>query len=309
MDKSQWEALSKPRVLQPGQRARVWILDTIEGTTQQVHEDTEVLLEAPNWTREGMLLLNGDGVLWAMPADGSSRPARVETDGLPKINNDHVLHPLRDAVIVSASDGQLYEVPLAGGSVRRITDSPQGYFHFLHGVSPDGQRLAYVSLDFSKGMDTRGVLHTVGIDGTDDRPLGTSSGPDDGPEYSPDGEWIYFNTEQFSTRVGHAQIARIKPDGTGLEQLTFDERVNWFPHISPDNQRAIYLSYPTGTERHPADLPVQLRLVVGDRWSEATVAVELFGGQGTINVPSWSPDGRHLAFVDYPVGLSGNTLR
>ncbi len=120
----------------------------------------------------------------------------------------------------------------------------------------------------------------------------------DGPEYTPDGAWIYFNTERFSP--GSAQIARIRPDGTGLEQLTFDERVNWFPHVAPDGSRAVYLSYPPGTRGHPADLPVELRLVEGDDWRSARIVVTLPGGQGTINVNSWSPDSRRFAYVDYP---------
>jgi Tol biopolymer transport system component len=109
-----------------------------------------------------------------------------------------------------------------------------------------------------------------------------------------------FNTEQFSTRPGHAQLARVRPDGTGLEQLSFDERVNWFPHVAPTGDVAVYLSYPPGTLGHPADLPVKLRLVAVDAWQEPTTLVALNGGQGTINVPSWAPDGSAFAFVDYP---------
>ena len=144
-------------------------------------------------------------------------------------------------------------------------------------------------------------LRTVGVDGARDAALTVGGGPDDGPEYSPDGEWIYFNTERFSAVAGHAQIARIRPDGSGLEQLTFDERVNWFPHLSPIGDVAVYLSYPPGALGHPADHVVELRLVRGGRWAEASVIARLSGGQGTINVNSWSPDGRRFAFVDYPL--------
>jgi len=147
----------------------------------------------------------------------------------------------------------------------------------------------------------RAFIHTIGVDGTRDRAVTAGPGPDDGPEYSPDGEWIYLNTERFATTPGHAQIARMKPDGTQFEQLTFDERVNWFPHLSPSGERAVYLSFPTGTVGHPADLNVELRLVESGEWGRSRTIVELYGGQGTINVNSWSPDGTRFAFVDYPL--------
>jgi Tol biopolymer transport system component len=126
-------------------------------------------------------------------------------------------------------------------------------------------------------------------------------GHSDGAEFSPDGAWIYFNTEMFSTRPGHAQIARMRTDGSGLEQLTFDDRVNWFPHLAPTGERALYLSYPPGTVGHPENRQVDIRLVDHD-WSSPTIVASLLGGQGTINVNSWSPDGLRFAFVAYPIG-------
>lgn len=287
------------RTLADGQRCRVHVVDVASGTSRIVHEDDEVLLEAPNWTASGELILNGDGVLWRMPADGSTAPVGIRHDGLPELNNDHVLHPAGDTIFVSANDGHLYEAPLAGGAVRRITADGAGHWHFLHGVSPDGSRLAYVALDPERGWDS-GVVHEIAVDGSDDRAVTTGTGPDDGPEYDPTGEWLYLNTERFTTAPGHAQIARVRLDGSALEQLTGDERVNWFPHLDPTGRRAVYLSYPPGTVGHPADLDVELRLVDGDDWASARTIASLRGGQGTINVNSWSPDGERFAFVDYP---------
>ena len=125
---------------------------------------------------------------------------------------------------------------------------------------------------------------------------------DDGSEFSPDGEWIYFNSERGSTLPGHAQLFRMSRDGARVEQLTEDERVNWFPHISPDGNHIAYISFPSGTLGHPADLDVILRLI--DNGATARDLVYLFGGQGTINVPSWAPDSRRIAFVAYPIELS-----
>ncbi|WES63085.1 transporter [Microbacter sp. GSS18] len=288
------------RRLAPGQSCRVRVADAATGEVRTVHIDRSVLLEAPNWSRAGDLVLNGDGVLWRLAADASGGLEQIAIEQLPELNNDHVLAPDGETVYLSANDGNIYAAPIAGGTAARITRAPDDRYHFLHGVRPDGERLAYVSLHLDAGWQSA-VVRTVGVDGEEDAPVTVPPGPDDGPEYSPDGAWIYFNTERFSTVPGHAQIARVRPDGTGIEQLTFDERVNWFPHVSPDGTRAVHLSFPPGTEGHPADLPVQLKVIAEGRWSEPAVVLDVFGGQGTINVNSWSPDGAFFAFVDYPM--------
>ncbi|WP_406437992.1 hypothetical protein OHB14_56385 [Streptomyces sp. NBC_01613] len=288
------------RRLRSGQRARIRVWNRATGAARTVYESHDRLYEAPNWTPDGRLLVNGDGLLWTLPTDGSAAPRAVPAQGLPDVNNDHVLSPDGTTVFASANDWHIWEVPLVGGAARRIT-AEDGGMHFLHGVSPDGRRLGYVRLE-PEGDNwwASATIHTVGVDGRDDVAVTTDPGPADGCEWTPDGAWIYFNTEQFSQQPGHAQLARVRPDGTELEQLTFDERVNWFPHIAPTGDVAVYLSYPPGTTGHPADLPVELRLVHVDAWQEPTTLVALDGGQGTINVPSWAPDASAFAFVDYP---------
>ncbi|WP_193106273.1 TolB family protein [Brachybacterium sp. FME24] len=288
------------RTLQPGQRARIRIWDRASGEVRTVHESRERLYEAPNWTREGRLLVNGEGKLWFLPADGSAGPQLFDVPGLPPVNNDHVLTPDGTGVLASASDRHIWHVPFDGRRIRRVT-SEDGIMHFLHGVSPDGTQLAYVRLD-ARGEHPWGSarIHTLGVDGHGDRAITTDPGPADGPAWTPDGRWILLNTEQFSTAPGHAQLARIRPDGTQLEQLTFDERVNWFPHVAPTGDVVVYVSFPPGTIGHPENRPVQLRLVDVGAWQEPTTLVELHGGQGTMNVPSWAPDGSAFAFVDYP---------
>jgi Tol biopolymer transport system component len=291
------------RTLAAGQRARVRVWNRASGTSTTVFETGETLLEAPNWTAEGDLLLNGDGRLWLMPADGSAAPRLLDTPGLPDVNNDHVLSPVGASVFASTNDWQVWEVPLAGGASRRVT-TDDGGMHFLHGVRPDGEQLAYVRLD-PTGDDwwASATIHTVGTDGSGDTAVTTHPGPADGSEWTPDGAWILFNTEQFS--AGHAQLARVRADGSELEQLTFDERVNWFPHIAPTGDVVVYLSYPSGTAGHPADKAVELRLVSVDDWQTPTVLAAFNGGQGTINVPSWAPDGSAFAYVEYPFAEEG----
>jgi TolB protein len=273
---------------------RILVFDVRTGESTPVHVSTGVHFEAPNWTAGGDLILNGDGLLWRLPADGSAPPVVIPLDGVPELNNDHVLSS--SSIFVSANDGHLYEASLAGGPVRRVTHEDR--MHFLHGVSPDGRTLAYVGIEGQRWNE--GTLWTISAAGGESRPLTVGDGPDDGPEYHPDGSWIYFNTERFSTTPGHAQIARIRPDGAGLEQLTSDERVNWFPHHAPDGRRAVYLSFPPGTLGHPPDRTVELRLVEGGDWASARTLVTLPGGQGTINVNSWAPDSQRFAYVDYP---------
>jgi TolB protein len=281
------------RRLADGQRCDIHVYDVGAGRSTLVHSGGDVLFEAPNWTAGGDLIVNGDGLLWRLPADGSQAPLVIAFDGLPELNNDHVLAPGGERIFLSAGDGHIYAGSLGGGAVRRVTSEPR--LHFLHGVSPDGATLAYVGIE-NEDWDSA-CLRTIGADGSGDRPLTRPGGRDDGPEYAPDGEWIYFNTEVFT---GQAQIARIRPDGTELEQLTSDERVNWFPHLTADGRRAVYLSFPPGTQGHPADRTVELRLIEAGDWQSPRTLVELPGGQGTINVNSWSPDGTRFAYVSYP---------
>jgi len=285
----------------PGQRAQLLTLDVDSGATELVHESSELLLEAPNWSADGRwLVVNGHGRLFRVRPAPGSEPEEVPLGGVPPINNDHVLSPDGRTAFVSADDGHLWAVPLEGGAPRRITnDRGPDFVHYLHGVSADGAALAYIGLvrHGDGGVSTN--VWTIPSAGGADVQITDDAFPDDGSEFSPDGRWIYFNSERASTAPGHAQLFRTSLDGGAVEQLTDDERVNWFPHPSPDGTRVAYVSFPSGTVGHPADVDVVLRL----READGTVRdlVELFGGQGTLNVPSWAPDGRRLAYVAYPV--------
>ncbi|EJJ27094.1 periplasmic component of the Tol biopolymer transport system [Rhizobium sp. CF142] len=294
-----------PRELAKGQRCQVWIHDTASGENRMILETADLLLEAPNWTRQGdALILNGKGLLWRLPLDEPGLQV-IDLQGVPPLNNDHVLDPDGAHIFVSAyDDWQLYRAPLAGGVAVQLSgkEGPDGLLHFLHGVSPDGRQLAFVGVRALITDDSVTFLSaeicTIGSDGSGFRQITSGGAPTDGPEYSPDGAWIYFNTEAFSS---HAQIARMRPDGSEIERLTHAPTVDWFPHFSPDGGLAAYLAYPPGTKGHPADLWVELKLVRDGDWSAAVPVARIFGGQGTINVNSWSPDSRRFAFVAYPM--------
>ncbi|MEU2199504.1 biopolymer transporter Tol [Isoptericola sp. NPDC019482] len=294
------DAASPPRgrTLAPGQRCEVWVARVGDPRAERLLVTEDVLLEAPNWAADDTLLLNGDGSLWRLPVDGTAAPTRVELEGLPPINNDHVLDRSRGLLYLSANDGHLYRAPVAGGPVERLTHDDD-IVHFLHGVSPDGARLAFVALP-RDDLGAPGRLAVVPADGGPVTYPRAGTGHLDGPEFSLDGRWIYVNSEHWAERPGHAQLARVPATGGELERLVASDTVDWFPHLSPDGAHAAYLSFPTGTVGHPADLEVEVRIVRTDDWSTTVARHAVLGGQGTLNVNSWSPRGDRLAFVAYP---------
>jgi TolB protein len=289
------------RVLRTGQSCRIMIRDVAAHSSTVVHTSRERLYEAPNWSADGELVLNADGRLWTVPATGGS-PQPVELTGVPALNNDHVLDPDGRHVFVSAADGHIHRAALTGGAARRVT-ADDGVLHFLHGVNPDGTTIAYAGL-VADAPDTwsSGTVWTAPVGHPERACRLTSGGPDDGPEFSPDGQWLYYNTESFGP--GQAQIARLRVGSGRVEQLTFDERVNWFPHLAPVGDLAYYVSFPAGTQGNPADLPVEVRVVDRSDWTTVLQTIPVPGGQGTANVNGWDPTGTRFAYVDYPTGTS-----
>ena len=319
-----------PRTFRPGQRAELFVLDVATGARRLVVASSTLLFEAPNWTSDGRwLIVNGDGVLFRIAADGEAEGVhgvggaeleQIDLGDVPPINNDHVVSPDGATVYVSADDGHLYAIPLGGGAPRRVSnDRGPEFHHYLHGISPDGATLAYIGLLDRPGAASTTNVFTIPSAGGADVQVTDDEFPDDGSEFSPDGAWIYFNSERSATVPGHAQLFRTSADGGTVdgtsadggtvdgtsadggtvEQLTHDERVNWFPHPSPDGTWVAYVSFPSGTLGHPADVDVLVRVLESDGTIRDLAAV--FGGQGTMNVPSWSPDGTQIAFVAYPL--------
>jgi Tol biopolymer transport system component len=286
------------RELGPKQGAEIWIGGPGMAQPELLFETGEILIEAPNWSLDGAsLLVNGHGVLWRLDLGSTERGlVRVDFEDLPELNNDHVLDPDGEHIYMSAMDGHIYRGALAGGEVDRVSPD-DGNWHFLHGVSPDGLRLAYVQIGDLSDPGRLALMEPHGqsvVVDTGERHL-------DGPEWSPDGDWIYFNTESFTNEPGHAQLARIPHPGGPVERLVTSDTVDWFPHLSPDSQWASYIAFPAGTLGHPADLDVEVRVIAASDWSTPVQRYPLFGGQGTLNVNSWSTDSTRFAFVAYPI--------
>jgi TolB protein len=254
--------------------------------------------EAPNWTPDGAsLIFNWNGRLARLEvtsevhpvAKGS--PVAMESGPQTQCNNDHVISP--DGKWIGFSDSSqadhqssVYVMPMGGGTPRKVTTASPSY---LHGWSPDGKTLAFTG-ERNGNFD----VYTISEAGGEETRLTTAEGLDDGPDYSPDGQWIYFN----SVRTGHMQIWRMRADGSGQEQVTKDDSNDWFPHISPDGKLMVFISYGPAVTGHPPNQDVELRLMTLADGTTKTIA-KIFGGQGTINVPSWSPDSQKVAFVSY----------
>lgn len=287
------------RMLRAGQISELVVANAQSGVCETIYS-TPDLIEAPNWTPDGQwIIFNAEGRLFRLPANGGV-PEMIDTGKVDSLNNDHVLSPDGETIFVSNGDGHLYRVAIDGGEPVRVSKDHPGraYRYYLHGVSPDGGELAYVGLEMLDGKAVTWIC-TIPAAGGEDKVLTDGACPVDGPEYSPDGKWIYFNSEAAARQPGHAQLFRMGRDGSGTQQLTSDERVNWFPHLSPDGTRLVYISYPTGTIGHPADKQVIIKSL--DPVGGSARDLDAFnGGQGTINVNSWAPDNLHFAYVRYP---------
>ena len=274
----------------------------LETGTHTIVREFPFLIEAPNWSPDGKwLLVNKEGRLYRIAPDGQGELIPVDTGAITQCNNDHVITADGRWIGLSSNDPAnkgcynsfVFIAPFEGGTPRRITPEGPSY---LHGISPDGKWAAYCAF---RGPRQEQDIYVIPTDGSGPEVrLTDAAGLDDGPEYSPDGAHIWFN----SVRTGHMQVWRMKADGSGETQLTFDHDMNsWFPHVSPDGMKVVYIAYhdyEVSPGDHPANKHVQLRMIPYDGGTPK-VLLDFFGGQGSFNVNSWNPDSTKFAFVSY----------
>lgn len=262
------------------------IMNVETGKSRIIYQSPKSL-QAPNWMKDGKhLLYNSEGLIYKFDL-ATNKPAVLNTGTVNKNNNDHVLS--FDGKMLGLSSGSpsnIFTVPVEGGEPKPVTQTGPSY---LHGWSTDAKTLVFTGQrndDFN--------IYTIPANGGKETQLTTAKGLDDGPEYSPDGKYIYFN----SVRSGTMQLWRMHTDGSSQEQLTNDEFNNWFPHISPDGKWILFISF--GKDVDPSDHPfykhVYIRLMPVEGGKPKVLAA-VYGGQGTMNTPNWSPDGKYIAFI------------
>jgi len=272
------------------------ILETVDVLTgiRKILKEFDFVIEAPNWTQDGKALVyNSNGHIFRYSLS-NGEISEIESGFAIFCNNDHVLSPDNSQIAVSHhaqedAKSRIYILPLKGGMPVLVTEKGPSY---LHGWSPNGQTLAYCA---ERGGQYD--IYTISVDGGEEKQLTNFPSLDDGPEYSPSGEYIWFN----STRTGLMQVWRMGTDGSNPEHMVKEEANCWFPHVSPDGQWVAYIAYAKGDVEpgdHPANKNVELRLIPANGGEPKTI-VKLFGGQGSMNVNSWSPDNRTIAFVSY----------
>jgi TolB protein len=264
------------------------VLDIATGERQIIRRAREHF-EAPNWSLDGKTFVyNSRGRLYSVAVAGGE-PKMIESGAANQCNNDHGFSPDGKWIALSSNapgkGSLIYIIPSTGGEPRLVTQRGPSYWH---GWSPDGKTLAFCA-ERNKEFD----VYAIPAEGGQETRLTTAPGLDDGPEYAPDGRYIYFN----SVRSGLMKIWRMRPDGSEQEQVTTgSDTADWFAHVSPDGKWLVFVAYDKSVEGHPANKQVTLRLMPTSGGQPKVIA-HLLGGQGTMNVPSWSPDSKRLAFV------------
>lgn len=271
------------------------LLQTVEVESGRV---TTVLTEsgrlmAPNWSRNGKSLFFTKGNRIATIPIAGGKPQLLDVGNLIGCSGSHGFSPdgkwfALTCASTSLADRRVYIIPATGGSPRMLTQNTA----WFHSWSPDGKTILFTR----GGGPGIGNFFSISVDGGPEKELTTGTDLNDDPDYSADGKYIYFNTNRW----GGMQLGRMKPDGSQVDQVTFDEFKNWTPHPSPDGKWIVFISYDPSVTTHAANKGIVLR-ILSTNDNKIRTLVHLVGGDGSMNVPNWSPDSKSLAFVSYKV--------
>lgn len=280
--------------------SRLEVMDVTTGHRQVLHTELGSI-QAPNWTPDDKLLYNSSGGVMYSYDIATDEVAELNTGTRRQNNNDHALSFDGKMLALSNYEGTdprlstAFIMPATGSdNPTRVTPINAGGHTYLHGWSPDGKKIVFTGGRAGETGHYRN-LWSVDVETGEEIAITPPGTLDDGPEYTPDGKYIYFN----SVRTGTMQIWRMEPDGSNPEQITFDGYNDWFPHISPDGKWIVYISFPTDMDPwdHPFYRQCYLRLMPTSGGVPPKTIGYLYGGQGSINTPSWSPDSTRIAFI------------
>ena len=286
-------------------RSHMFVFDLRTGTSKEIYK-ADAIWEAPNWSPDGKYLIaNSGGAIYklSLRPDGMAAPQKLAIPENYRCNNDKALSPDGTKIAFSATvspvkNSQVFLADADGSNIKLMAKDVPSYFH---GWSPDGKWLAFVAQRNGSGQYD---VYRVPVGGGAEQRLNSNIHQDDGPDYSPDGKWIYVNSD----RSGKQAVWRFPAEGAGendakAQDVVSDSLEDWFPHISPDGKKLVYIGYPSGTPTHnPRDVKIALKLVAIDHDTVATTQktlAEAVGGQGSMNVNSWAPDSERFAYVTY----------
>ncbi len=299
---------SRPQQQQQHLRSHLYIYDLRTNTSHLVYT-ADAIWEAPNWSPDGKYFISNSAntiYKFVLKPDGTAEPERLAIPAAYRCNNDKAISPdgkqlAFSATLAPAHNSQVFLADADGSNPKLMVSGTPSYFH---GWSPDNKTLAFVAQ--RNGSGQYDVYSVPATGDNQEQQLNANSHHDDGPDYSPDGKWIYINSD----RSGKESIWRFPATGAGpgdakAEMVVSDSMEDWFPHISPDGKRLVYIGYPAGTSTHdPRTVAIQVKLVAVSNGKVATTQktlVEATGGQGTLNVNSWAPDSQHFAYITYEV--------
>jgi hypothetical protein len=308
-EKATFANLELKQLTPPEAPAQMVLYSTVQAIKVAEREATVInsqaaRAQAPNWSRDGkFIVFNQDGHMYQAPATGGGTPQLIDTGSATGCTGSHGLSPDGKWIAITCAgpghpERRVSIIPITGGEPRILTQQSA----WFHSWSPDGKTILFTRPGSQRGS---GNIFAIPVEGGPETALTTGNGLSDDPDFSPDGKWVYFNTDRW----GGMQIGRMHPDGSQVEQVTSDQFRNWTPHPSPDGKMIVFISYAPDVTTHAANKDIALRILSTTDNSIRTL-VNLVGGDGSMNVANWSPDSKSLAFVSYqmlPAGDTGST--